>query len=46
MAHLLLYKTKKHTKKPQFNLSSILCFADSSVGDLRSRVAEILQVQL
>lgn len=39
-------RNKQNKTKKQFNLLSILCFADSSIGDLRSRVAEILQVQL
>lgn len=39
-------RNKRNKTKKQFNLFSILCFADSSIGDLRSRVAEILQVQL
>lgn len=36
MSHFHLYKAR-NTKKIEFNLSSILCFADSSIGGLRSR---------
>lgn len=39
-------RNKQNKTKKQFNLFSILRFADSSIGDLRSGVAEILQVQL
>lgn len=46
VALICLYEIKKQTPKNYNLMSSVLCFADSSIGNLRSRVAAILQAQL